>query len=370
MRPCTDEYLQAVRATHRMHARARVLTTFQTGTNPTGVTIPILSGAVKMDARADIRSRLDLTTDGTDWDHTPAGLITPYGNEIFVERGVELIGSMIEWVSLGYFRIYGCPQEEAPDGPIDVEARDRMSGLIDARLEAPVQYLASNTVGQVFDDLVTAVYPGATITFDDALDGELLGRTVVAEEKRYEFLRDLATSYGKVMWWDHLGVLQVASPPDPGVPVLDVNHGAGGILVSLSKEVSREGVYNAVVATGEGADGTTPAFGVARDLNPNSPTYYFGKFGPVPRFYNSQFIKDDTQATAAARSLLMQSLGLPYNVDLAAVPNPCLEVLDPVRVAYDYDRAPEIHVLDELTVGLTATDPMTGTSRQFVQEVT
>ncbi|PSK90577.1 uncharacterized protein DUF5047 [Haloactinopolyspora alba] len=360
MRPVSDEFLSAVTGTHTMAARARVLTTYQTGSDPDGVEVGIIDGEVSGDATAAIRHELDLTTPARTDD-----LLTPYGNEIYVERGVSLRSGAVEWVGLGYFRIWEASQDGDSDQPVGIAAKDRMAGIMDARLEAPVQYLASNDLGFVFTDLVQAVYPSALVAFDDSAS-ETLGRNTVVEKDRYAFLRDLAAAYGKVFYVDHTGVFRVETPPDPTVPLLTVAGGRGGVLLELSTELYRDGVYNAVIAEGEGTDDKPPVRAVVRDENPQSPTYYFGTYGKVPRFYSSQFIRLGTQAHRAARSILRQNLGLPYSADLSAVPNPALEVLDPISVR-DRDTAQErTYVVKESTIPLTAQGAMTATMTEQV----
>lgn len=362
MRPVSARLLSTVRGSHQMNARARVCSTFQTGTNPTGTEIRILGGDVQLDGTADIRSTLDMATEPALW---PAGvddLLAPYGNEIFVERGVEYGGGVTEWVSLGYFRIQAPGQANAPRGQVRVSGRDRMAGLIDGRLTSPRQYLASATYGTVVSALVTDIYPGATIEWDDSTDTQTLGRSVLAEEDRHAFLSDLIRSVGKIWYWDHRGVLVVKDAPDPAEPVFDVDAGAGGVLIALDHELSRDSVYNGVIATGEAADTAPPARAVAVDANPSSPTRWGGKFGKVPRFYSSPFITTSTQALSAATALLKQSIGLPYSVDFTMVPNPGLEPYDPVRIRYDGGW--RTHVLDKLTVPLIAAAAMTGATRE------
>lgn len=371
MRAVSAGFLRTLTGSHQMRARARVCTTFQTGTNPVGTEIPILDGDVKAQAGGDVRATLDLTTDGNRrWPKSAADLLGPWGNEIYVERGIAYGNGNVEYVGLGYYRIYEATQDTVPNGPIKISARDRMSGIIDARLEAPLQFPAGTTVGSVFSQLITAVYPSATIDYDDGTttSNSALGRATIAQESRYEFLRDLAKSRGKVIYWDHRGRLQVKSPPNPTVPLWDVYHGAGGVLVEMSRELSRVGVFNAVVATGEGADTVPPVRAVARDNNVQSPTYYYGPFGKVPRAYSSPFITTSAQARSAAAAILRQSLGLPYGIDFTAVPNPALEPLDPVRVKYSHNDASEVHVIDDITIPLTAAAAIKATSRQSVAE--
>lgn len=363
MRPVSDRFLATLRGSHTATFQARVLTNWQTGVDPDGVEIPILSGDVQMSATASIRSTLDLTTHA-DWPTRADSLLAPYGNEIWVARGVAYGNGVTEWVSLGYFRLYASEQDDAPKGPIRLSARDRMSGIVDARLLAPIQFPSNRTFGSVLAELVQEVYPQATIEWDDpAVRDRPIGRALIAEEDRFEVLDDLVTSVGKVWYWDHRGILVVRDAPDPESPVWEVNGGANGVLVSLSRELSRDGVYNAVVAYGEATDTETPPRAVAVDDNPNSPTYWRGRFGKVPRYYSSPFVTTQVQARSAAASLLRQQLGLPYSVDFTAIPNPALEPGDPVRIVQS-DGTTETHVIESLTIPLTVEGALSAATRE------
>jgi len=349
-----------------MTARARVCTTFQTGTQPTGTIIPLFSGDVFFDAHADVRATLDMTTDGHSmWPTRANSLLAPYGNEIFVERGIQYGNGTTEWVSLGYYRIESPEQQSTPpDGPIHILGRDRMAGIVDARLLAPVQFGASATYGSVVSQLVLGVYPTATIQWDSG-DTSQVGRALVAEEDRFGFLDDLVTAKGKIWYWDYRGVLVIRDQPDStAAPVFDVDSGAGGVLVDLARRLTRERVYNAVVATGEAADTNTPVRAVAVDNNPNSPTYFYGRFGPVPRFFASPLLLSTSSATTAAQTMLRKQLGLPYTIDFTAVPNAALEPWDTIRIRYSSRYGSEKHIIDQLRIPLVSGDPMTGTTRE------
>jgi len=95
----------------------------------------------------------------------------------------------------------------------------------------------------------------------------------------------------------------------------------------------------------------------------------------VPTFYSSPFITTKAQAFAAASSLLTRSLGAPYVVEFGSVPNPALEVLDPIRVIYP-DKArskgdsTELHIIERLTVPLSAEQTQTGTTREQARWLT
>jgi hypothetical protein len=365
MRPVSDAFLRTLSGSHRLFARARVCVTFQTGVAPTGTEIQIVDGDVRSDAAGDVRSTASLTTSGVDmWPHEPTDLLAPYGNELFIERGINYGNGTVEVVSFGYFRIDRTDQDNGPNGVIRLSASDRMAGIVDARLPLPVQFEAGTTVEDVFDELVHDVYPDATIEFDFTASGATFNVAHVAEEDRFGFLRDLAKSYGKIMYWDYRGVLRVESPPDPSTPVYEINAGRGGTLVQLSRSLSRQGVYNGVVARGDQPTDDVQPIAVVVDNNPASPTYWNGRFGKVPRFYYSSFITTAAQATSAATSILQRAVGLPYSINLDAVPNPALEPYDPIRITMP-DRT-DVHVIDSMLIPLTAMGTMTGTTRQLL----
>lgn len=365
MRPVSDAFLRTLSGSHRLFARARVCVAYQEGVAPTGTEVPIIDGDVRADASGDVRSTLSLTTSGVDqWPHDPTDLLAPYGNELFVERGINYGNGTVEVVSLGYFRINRTDQDDGPNGSIQLTASDRMAAIIDARLPFPVQFDAGTTVEDVFDQLVHDVYPDATIEYDFTASGSTLDTAHIAEEDRFGFLRDLAKSRGKIMFWDYRGVLRVESPPDPSTPVYAIDAGRGGTLVRLARTLSRQGVYNGVVARGDQPTDDVQPIALVVDNNPSSPTYWNGRFGKVPRFYHSSFITTNAQATSAATSILQRAVGLPYSINLDAVPNPALEPYDPIRITMP-DRT-DVHVIDSLNIPLTALSTMTGTTRQLL----
>lgn len=350
-------FQDATSGSHTARIEARIVTTFHTGPDPDGDETLVSSGDVTYDASADIWATAEVTTVGA-WPRTAQSPLAPYGNEIFIRRGIDVGGPEgTIWSELGYFRIVE-PTGEG-DGLIRVSLEDRMAGLIDARFLTPRVIAKGRTVGSVFRDLVEEVYPLAEVVFDDPAEFGTLRRAVIVEKDRYQFLADLAESLGKVMHWDGLGRLQVRTPPAATEPRWRIGAGAHGTLIRADKRITRRDVYNAVVARGEGASGEeTAALGIAVDDNPESPTYFGGRFGSVPRFYSSPLLADDAGARAAAATMLRGNLGVPYNADLTAVANPAIRPWDPVAVTgKDGDR--EAHVLKAVTVPLDVENALT-----------
>jgi hypothetical protein len=228
----------------------------------------------------------------------------------------------------------------------------------------PRQYPASASISAVVTDLVWEVYPGVSVIiagFDPV--STPLGTSKIVERDRFEFLSNIAKSFGCVMFFDHNGDFKMVPAPDPAEPVWTIGHGRGGVLVRAGRSLNRGEVYNAWVATGEQLGDTAPSYGVAYDLDPASPTRYDGPFGPAPTFFSSSFISSDDQAQQAAEAMRARSIGIPYNLTLGLVPNAALEVTDPVSITYTDSRNAETHVLDKLTYPLMPDSAMTGATR-------
>jgi hypothetical protein len=363
VRPVSDAFLNALRGSHSRFFEAFVVAPGQTGVEPTGTQLSLIEGDVKVDRNAAIRSILDLEVDGTGmFPDNADDLLAPYGNEIFIREGLVFGGGSVEYVSQGYFRILDTTQDDAPDGPIQINAQDRMAGILEARLLVPVQFASTETYGDVVSELVEEIYPWATIEWDDSTDTDALGRSVIAEEDRYAFLNELVTSLGKEWYWDYRGVLVIKDAPPQDEPVWSVNAGADGVLINMGRELSRDGVYNAVKASGEALDDVTPVYAVAYDNNPASPTFYNGDFGKVPMFFVSPFLTTVGQAQSAAEGLLIKKLGLPYQVEFTAISNPALEPGDAVLV--ELGNISAIHVIETLTIPLSPERAMSATTRE------
>lgn len=351
----SPKFAQSIRSSHKFAVRARACTVGQSGGDPDGVEIPIVSGDVRLDVGSPVLSTLDMTT-VADWPRRADSLLNVYATEVFVERGITYADGSTELLPLGYHRLETVEQDatvNAPRGAIRLAASDRMAKLRAARFLKPQTFGKNRSFGDVIDELVLEVYPTAVIEWDDNQLSRDLGRKMTTQKDRHAFIDDLVVSLGKVWYFDHLGVLRIEDIPDPSVPVDVMDAGDGGVLVSARRQLSTTGVYNAVQAVGEGADTQDPPHAIIYDISRGSPTNWNGPFGRVPKRISLPSITTTGQAGAAARAELQKVVGLPYSVDFTAVPNPALRPRDPVRVFYGHDAAPETHVIDTLSVPLT-----------------
>ncbi len=368
MRPVSDRWNATVRGSHQAVFEARAVEPGQDGVDPDGVVIPLDSGRVDFDADSDILGSCEITvSDPALFPTDPGDALAPFGNELWLRRGIAYGGGAVEWVSLGYFRIRSVEQDDARGAPFRVTGSDRMCRLIADALE-PASFAAAQTYGEAVESLVTgapfldqAPYPYATVEWDDtALRDTNIGRNFYYDD-RWPGLDALLRGIGQIWYWDHRGFLVVKPPPAASEPVWDVDSGRNGVLTGLGRGVSDDGVYNAVVVTGGSppapADPTPPNAGWYDD-DPTSPTWFFGKFGKTTRYVSETAALTVSACSALAQQLLREGLSQPRVLDLSAVPNPALEVYDPVRVRLG-SGIDETHLIRKLSIPLSTDVEMT-----------
>lgn len=363
MRPVSAAFQAAIRRSHQIATRAAVVAPDGTETE-----IPIVDGTITLDQTAAIRGRCDVTLvdDGTLGlvPTSAASALAPYGNELRIARGITYPDGTTELVQLGVFRIQVTDVEDAPGGlQIRVAGLDRAQRIADARFEDAYQVAAGTNCATAILAAFEQAWPG--IEADLAVTA-FTTPTVNAQEgdDRWKFGQDIAVAVSMRLYFDGDGVLRLA--PDVITDAVEtLAEGEGGVLVQAGREWSREGSSNGVIATGESTDLAAPARGSAFDLDPGSPTYYFGPFGKVPMFYSSPLLITNDQAAAAAQTLLLKQLGTTESVSFGSFVLPHLEPGDTVRIKRERSGINEDHIIDKVTIPLAATGTMTGGTRAW-----
>lgn len=320
----------------------------------------LLSWSVTADRTAQVRRTMQavLAPD------TPRGLdgVTVQGCYLQLDVGLNYLDGSSELIPQGYFRI-DSEDTQRPDGGISIAGYGREKVVIDDQFITPRTVSGSSAL-DLIETLLLESAPTAVVVRRTIRDATV-GRTTW-ESDRWKAIdgddASLARSIGVEVWADGLGRYVISDVPtlsDP--PVWTVNAGAGGVLVTAAASTSVEGVYNVVVATGDASDGSVPIGPViAQDTVATSPTRVSGPFGRRVRPYSSPLLRTPGQASAAARSLLANSLGLAKGLAFTAVPNPALEPGDVVLVATGQD-APEHHIIDK--IGLSSSGAMSCDTR-------
>lgn len=368
MRPATDAFAAALTESHTIATRIELLS----GGSIVDTIDETIDGTVTLDGRAALRGRCDLTIvdDGTLGliPTAPTDTLAPYGNEVRVYRGIKFPDDTTELISLGIFRIESVNVEETGGSGITlrVSGIDRSARAADARFEYPTSVTAGTNYADAISDLLQ-------VPFANDLDMDFTATTrttpqLIAEEgdDRWAFVQSMASAIGMVLYFDGDGVCVLRPASTGTTAVATLSEGDDGVLLSASRDWNREGAYNRVIATGENTGETAPVRGVATDENPSSPTYYFGPFGPVPRFYASPFLTTDDQAADAAEAILSKELGTTQEIGFGTVVDPRLEPDDVVRISRAVTGLDEDHTIDSLTIPLSSTGVLAGRTRAQV----
>lgn len=337
-----------------------------------GNALPLAGGSVTLDRQATSMGRCDLTFNSEELvpnDHE--ALLAPFGQELQVWRGIEYGPGDQELLSLGIFRIYEASIDDEGEGiTIQVSGLDRSSRIIDAAFEQPYQISSGSDFVTAMQTTIQEAYPGVVFDFA-SFTGTLPLITAAEGEDRWQFVQDMAAAIGMELYFNGEGVLVMAQVPaaTTGVAAHGLHLHEGGteepaVLLSARKGWSRDDVANRWIVTGENSDdGTPPPRAVATDSNPLSPTYYDGDFGKVPKFVTSEFITDATQAQAAADGYLNLNLGIAQAIDFGIIVNPAIEPGDGAHIMREQLGLDEVHIVDSVTIPLSATESMSGATR-------
>jgi len=328
--------------------------------------VPISGGSVKYDAGSKVRRTADLTVSDPDlWPVHPAAALSPVGSELFVEYGINVPGAGTTfWVPL----IRGPVQKVKRSRPgssaaVTLAIADRSAKVAEDRFDAPTQTRSGETCVAEITRLIRETLPGAEVL-------DLTGSTQIApvldidKERWADGIEKLADAIGAEVYADRVGGFVIAPVPSlaNGTASWLIDAGETGVLVTFEEELSRERVYNAVIASGERTDGTPAVYAKVVDDEPGSPTFYGGTFGRRPTFLTSQLLTTQAQCLAAAQARFERVRGLHATVSLTQVPNPGIDPGDLLSVIPDAAApdATQLHVADTVQIDLdpTAAQPI------------
>lgn len=282
----------------------------------------------------------------------PTDPLAPYGSEITVRRGARLAGGGVETTPLGWWRVQAADLDqtwawrprnvtEVPGiGPrvfpekwtntgaqVSVEGIDRLQAVADNRFIAPGQVTVPSSCLEEIRELAAGLLPiGVAV---DVIDAPVPGGVDYGED-RLSAMTAIAEEINGVVVTDGFGALVVRGTPTTPTPV-DITGGIDGLLVSAGTGWTRDGLVNAVRATGEQSGDVAPvsATAVAR----SGALRWDGPFGRVPGFFSSPLLTTVARAQSAARTRLqnlidsrVQTLTVVCAVDTS------IEIGDYVRV--------------------------------------
>lgn len=358
MRPHTPRFREAIASSYTLATEVTVLS----GGQEVGTVEPT-DGSVTLDAQAQVRGRCTLTFNDPDLVVTgPDSILSPYGNEVQVKRGIRYGDGTSELISLGIFRIEDVASNDS-DGSITttITGLDRMQRLVDGAFEEPWEQDSGDNFADAILEVVQGAYPDVVTSFaSTSVTTPLMGEEA-GTDRAYVAI-GLAEAIGFELYFDGDGILILRPIPQPGqgdpdafvIEGGDVELESDPNLLGIDRNLTREGSFNRVIVTAEAAPtGETPR-AVATDDDPDSPTYYFGEYGKKPEFYSNTYVTTQDQAQDVANGKLAQERGLFDSISFSALVDPTLEPGDVVQVRRERMGIDEQHVLDSVTIPLDA----------------
>lgn len=329
--------------------------------------LPISDGEVVIDAGSQVRRTAKIRiADPSMWPANPLDILSPFGNQLLIEYGIVLSRGETEWVPLIRGVISDADRERSAmrgDGTVQLSLSDKSSLVAEDRFEAPTQTLSGFTTISEIARLIQETLPGVTVT-DRTLSSQVAAVLDMQRDRWAEGVEKLSDSIGAETFADPVGGFIIRPQPQISDPsVWTITSGRGGTLVGKNESLTREKVYNRVVAVGERVDGTPPVRSVVSDTDPNSPTVYGGAFGKKPRFYGSPLLTTTGMCTSAATALLARVKGIQASVTIQSVTHPGLEAGDVITLV-DEGRT-QSHIIDRVTIPLSVKTAQSISSRSL-----
>lgn len=361
----TDGLYRAMLASpHTLYAKVDVLDGYESNSVLLAENIPFTSGNVTASLTSRVARQLSIGIDSSFYPQTADGILAPYGNVIRAYRGIVAGdgSTTYQWpVFAGRIRYV----QKDDTGQVRVEASDFGADVIDFGFEQPQNSSAGVLIPTEVTRLINQVLPGIGFgTFDTYTETV---KPLVWEQDRGAALDEMAFAVGS-FWYalaDGQFVLRKYPWTVSSAPVITLADGPGGVITAWAAARSRDSVFNSVIVTGERLNGDTPAFAVARDVTPGSPTEYAGRFGVRTEFLQLQTPGSDGAAQTAANDALRRDIALQEAWSWDMAPDASLELGDVATLSVN-GQPDVIQVVEGFTIPLDLSGPMTVSGRSLI----
>jgi Domain of unknown function (DUF5047) len=305
--------------------------------------LPIVSGGVQANLQSRVTRKLSFALAGVDYfPATPeggidsAGILAPYGNRVRAWGGIRYGDGSIARFPIFYGRV-DRPRYDIATGAVTVSCVDLANIVTRAKFETPVNSVASNTIYEEWQRLILGAVPDAT--FDTPVGGQTQAQVgpLSWESDRGQACDDLAAAAGCTWWQLPDGRFTMRQQPwslaglTPAITIADATQNLPGQRTITSGTVSLpvDDVANVAVLSSERLDGSPPLTSIQRDVDPASPTYYYGTFGHVPLIIQNQTPMEQAQIDYAAKVQLHYARSLTQLWEsVAIIPDASLELGD------------------------------------------
>lgn len=368
----TDEFYRRIRLSHEVVSYVEMIAPDQEAK-----LLKVLDGEVAVDRSAQVRRSLNCRVVDPTGEVTPrttGEVLTPYGTQLRAYRGIKWKNNdgteSEEICPLGVFRLARSSITYKADGTSDItlEAYDHSRTIQRDKFTTPYVIPASTNLLFAIKEIVKRTFPGVeydAISTVNTTTGPMLLDT---GSDPWEACNQLAKSMGCEIYFDVLGRLVIAPPPDIAAnPAPDFTYfdSDGGHMMDLARDFADEGAYNGIVVTGESpGDERPPVRSEAWDDSPSSPTYRFGDYGEVPYFITDNTAKTEEDCHKIAKAQLALLLGRPASLSMTSLVNPSYEAGNVVHVRLHRAGIDGLYGIDAFNVPLSSA----GTQRLAMRE--
>jgi uncharacterized membrane protein YgcG len=300
----------------------------------------------------------------------PTGVLTPLddGTGILQVDGVEIkiyMGYIVDGnVTLypqGIFQLGECDTvsgstDTGPGPVLNITGTDRSIRISAALFDDAFAIGAGVSVDQAIRDILEVQAPWCTQT---SIEGIAQSSVIAAQayqpgDDPWEAIQEIAASAGMLAFFDVEGVLRVIEDPSkaPKKPAALFIDGNSSTYTSITRIESNSPGYNGVIVTGQSLSASSAVIsGSAYDSDPKSRTYFLGPYGKVPAPpVQVSTVTDSTQASAMAKALLPQVLGLTKQCVIDTVPCFWLDAYDLFYAADFATQTKGTYILEQATI--------------------
>lgn len=327
--------------------------------------VAVSGGSIVSDSTAQVRNSGTITVDPRLWPDGPNGLIAPFGSYVFVEYGIVVSNERTEWVPLGTMPLEQSQRKRpvSGDAGIPVKLSDFSAWIADDTFDSPQQTVSGATAVAEITRLAQRTFPGVQVVDQSGALNRVIPRFEMQSNPWADGIEKLAAGITCEVFFDVNAKLVIRPIPTLNdLPTWYVKTGDGANIVEINEELSRERVFNRVVASGQRSDNVPPVSGTAVNTDQRSPTYYGGAFGRKTKRVTSPTLTTVAQANAMAAATLERVRGVSFDASLSTLVHPGIRASDVIYVS-DPLLGDGPHILDRVEVPLSPGDLLSLSTR-------
>lgn len=331
--------------------------------------LAVESGHVTIDRTANYRRSCVIKIVDPSGALTPkqmGDLLSPYGNELALYRGLAYGDGTTEVCPLGIFRIATARIKDDVSGAVTAELQgiDR-SKYVGRQDFVDVYQIAGGTnINTAISAIITPrVPPNTTLSLSSSSVGTpTMVHGIGDTANPWKVCLDLAALDGAAqLYFDTQGNLVKIPEPDPSQAPVVANYSEGVNLIEVDREMTEDKIYNHVVVHNEDSSFSKkriPVKGEAKVTDPSNPMYVNGPFGDVVIHFRTPLASDTNNATTIAAARLKAYLGKLDSIVVAAIPDPSLDINDVITINRAKSGLSGKYVIDAIEMPMDVKNPM------------